>query len=242
MGRLEGKIAIVTGGGSGMGASHCRRFVREGAKVICTDINVKGGRAVADELGEACLFVEHDVADGESWRNVCEEAERVGPVSILVNNAGVVAENTFTEVSDAEYNRVIAINQTGVFLGCRAVVPLMERAGGGSIVNISSVAGLCGFPKGVVYCTSKFAVRGLSKALAVEVAKLNIRVNSVHPGVIRTPMASAADTPGLVEPLIPMGRIGEPEELTNLVLFLASDEASYCTGAEFIADGGLSAP
>lgn len=241
MGRLEGKIAIVTGGGSGMGASHCRRFVREGAMVICTDIDTAGGNAVAAELGDACRFVKHDVASAESWQRVCEEAERLGPVSILVNNAGVTFEAPIAEFSEEMYNKIVAVNQTGTFLGCRAVVPLMQRAGGGSIVNISSVAGLCGFDKGAVYCASKFAVRGLSKALAVELGKLGIRVNSVHPGVVRTPMIEGTDAPQLVQPMIPLRRISEPEELTNLVLFLASDEASYCTGAEFVADGGLSA-
>lgn len=239
MARLAGKIAIVTGGGSGMGASHCRRFVQEGARVICTDINAAGGTRLVEELGDACRFVEHDVSSAESWRTVCDIAESLGPVSILVNNAGVAFEAPITQLTEEQYNRVISINQTGTFLGCRAVVPLMLKAGGGSIVNISSLAGLYGYPNATAYCASKFAVRGMTKALAVELAKDNIRVNSVHPGVVRTPMMAGSDTPQQVLGMIPMGRVAEPEELTNLVLFLASDEASYCTGAEFIADGGL---
>lgn len=240
MGRLEGKIAIVTGGSSGMGASHCRRFVQEGAQVICTDINADAGGRLAKELGDACLFVQHDVSSADSWRQVCDAAEGVGSISILVNNAGVAFEAPITQFPEEQYNRVISINQNGTFLGCRAVVPLMLKAGGGSIVNISSLAGLNGYPNATAYCASKFAVRGMTKALAVELGKDNIRVNSVHPGVVQTPMIAGSDAPAAVTPMIPLGRVAQPEELTNLVLFLASDEASYCTGAEFIADGGLS--
>lgn len=241
MGRLNGKVAIVTGGGSGMGASHCRRFVAEGARVICTDLNEDGGNAVAAELGDACSFVRHDVSDTESWAEVCTAAERVGAVNVLVNNAGVLGESPIADFSDELFDHVVSINQTGVFKGCRAVTPLMRRAGGGSIVNISSLAGLSGFANGAAYCASKYGVRGLSQVLAVELGRENIRVNSIYPGVIQTPMIEGRDVPRMVAPHIPLGRLGRPEEVTAMVLFLASDEASYCSGGEFVVDGGLHA-
>lgn len=242
MGRLSGKIAIISGAASGMGTSHARMFVAEGAKVVLTDIAEEAGAAIAAELGENAAFIRHDVTSAADWAAaVAFTEERFGPVSVLVNNVGVSREGAITEVSEDDYNHIVTINQTSMFLGIRATVPSLRKAGGGSIVNISSAAGLVGFPNGSIYCASKFAVRGLSKALALELASDNIRVNSVHPGVIRTPMVEGLDVPAAVAPIIPLKRIGEPAEISYLVLFLASDEASYCTGGEFTADGGLTA-
>lgn len=241
MGRLLNKNAIITGAARGMGAAHARLFIAEGATVTLSDLREDEGRALAAELGSSAQFVCHDVASAAGWAETAAAAERFGPVTILVNNAGISVEGPIAEFSDEDYDRVIATNQTSVFMGCRAVVPSMRRAGIGSIVNISSAAGLVGFPNGAAYCASKFAVRGLTKAFAMELASEGIRVNSVHPGVVETPMVGGLDVPALVVPTVPLGRIGQPADIAHLVLYLASDESGYCTGSEFIADGGLTA-
>ncbi|OZT76771.1 SDR family NAD(P)-dependent oxidoreductase [Salinicoccus roseus] len=240
---LSKKVAIITGGARGMGESHVRRFIEEGAKVVFTDINTSAGEALAEELGGNAVFVEHDVTDADGWKAVVDQAESAfGPVNVLVNNAGISMSKTIFEMTEAEYRKIIDINQVSVFLGIKAVLPSMQKAEGGSIVNISSMNGIVGGAPG--YTDSKFAVRGLTKAAAIQLGGLGIRVNSVHPGVIETPMVSEGDAVEQIREFakqIPMKRTAQSEEVTNMVAFLASDEASYSTGSEFIIDGGLTA-
>lgn len=245
MGRLDGKVVIITGASQGMGTSHAKVMVREGAKVILTDLNEKDGQAVADSLGDAALFVRHNVGELESWESVVEAGEECfGTVNVLVNNAGIIGEiGSTTEFTEADYRKVFEVNELGVFLGMRAVLPSMLRAGVGSIVNVSSIAGMVaivGSPN-LAYVGTKFAVRGMTKQVAIEYGARNIRANSVHPGYIRTPMMAAAtdEEGGGAMDVIPLKRLAEPEEVSNLVLFLASDESSFITGAEHIIDGGM---
>lgn len=243
MDRLKNKVAIVTGGASGMGASHVRLFAEEGAKVVLTDINVEAGEALAEELGEHVHFIKQDVTSEDDWNNVIAETEKTfGPVNVLVNNAGISKSIPLLEMTEAQYRQILDINQVSVFLGIKAVVPSMQKAGEGSIVNISSLNGIVGGAIG--YTDTKFAVRGITKAAALQLAGYSIRVNSVHPGVIETPMLSegdAAEQIAAVVKQIPSQRMAQPEEVSNMVLFLASDESSYSTGSEFIIDGGLTA-
>lgn len=243
MGRLDGKVAIITGGAGGMGKKHAEFFIREGAKVVVADLESSQGQTVADDLGENAIFVAFDVTDESSWESLVNKSEDAfGPVTILVNNAGIVKQNSIENTSLEEYRQTIHINQDGVFLGMKHVLPSMKKAENGSIINISSVAGIVGGASNLAYTASKFAVRGMTKAAAAEFAEFGIRVNSVHPGVIRTPMTEQEGVKELVREMekdIPLKRIAEPEEITNLVLYLASDESSYSTGTEFIADGGL---
>lgn len=243
MARLSEKVAIITGGARGMGEAHVRRFVEEGAKVVFTDINEELGEKLAEELGGKAVFVKHDVTDQGGWAEVVEKTEtEFGPVNILVNNAGISMSKTIFEMTEEEYRRIIDINQVSVFLGIKAVLSSMQKAEGGSIVNISSMNGLVGGAPG--YTDSKFAVRGLTKAAALQLGTLGIRVNSVHPGVIETPMVSEGDAVEQIKQFaaqIPMQRMAQAEEVTNMVLFLASDEASYSTGSEFVIDGGMTA-
>lgn len=248
MGRLAGKVAIITGAAQGMGAAHVRRFVAEGASVALTDINLQAGRALAAELGDRAYFASLDVTSGADWERIVAQTEsRFGPVTALVNNAGVIGPViATTELTERDYLSVCAINQTGVFLGMKHVIPSMLRAGGGSIVNISSIAGLVaifGTPN-PAYTASKFAVRGLTKHVAIEYAARNIRVNSVHPGYIKTQMMTASLTEEqivIASGSVPVKRVADPSEVSNLVLFLASDESGFITGAEHVIDGGLTA-
>ena len=247
MGRLSGKVAIITGAAQGMGESHAKAFVAEGAKVILTDINEAGGSALAKGLGSDALFIAQDVTSEAGWATVVAQGEaRFGTVNVLVNNAGVlgkIAETT--EFSLEDYQSVCAVNQVAVYLGMRAVLPSMIKAGGGSIVNISSIAGLVaiyGAPN-LAYVASKFAVRGMTKQIAVEYGLRKIRCNSIHPGYIKTPMMAAAtdEEGGEATKMIPLGRLAECSEVSNLAIFLASDESSYITGMEHIVDGGMTA-
>ena len=243
MTRLEGKVAIITGAAQGMGAAHAKLFVEQGAKVVLTDLNEEKGQAFAAELGENALFVKQNVANEEDWATVVATAEeKFGPVNVLVNNAGITMAKPMMQTTVEEYRRIVEINQVSVFLGMKAVLPSMQKAGGGSIVNVSSMNGLVAGAIG--YTDTKFAVRGMTKAAAMEAAHYNVRVNSVHPGVIATPMVVQEDTKAAVEEFakhIPLGRVAQPEEVSNMVLFLASDESSYSTGSEFVIDGGMTA-
>lgn len=243
MARLEGKVAIITGAAQGMGASHAKKFIEEGAKVVLTDLNEEKGQALSAELGDNALFIRQNVTSEEDWAHVVAETEKAfGPVSILVNNAGISVAKSILQTTLEEYRRIVEINQVSVFLGMKAVIPSMQKTVGGSIVNISSMNGLVAGAIG--YTDTKFAVRGMTKAAAIECAHYGIRVNSVHPGVIATPMIVQEDSKALIEEFaktIPLKRMAESEEVSNMVLFLASEESSYSTGSEFVIDGGLTA-
>lgn len=247
MNRLAGKVAIITGASQGMGAAHARAFVAQGAKVVLGDLNERAGDKLAAELGPDAIFVKQDVSNGADWKRILAEGQRrFGTINVLVNNAGILGTlAATTELPEAEFLRVCSINQTGVFLGMQSVLPGMIASGGGAIVNISSIAGLvaiCGAPN-LAYVASKFAVRGMSKQVAVEYGDKNIRVNSVHPGYIKTPMMVAAtdETGGGALTQIPLRRMAEAAEVSNLVVFLASDESSFITGTEHVIDGGMTA-
>lgn len=241
--RLKDKVALITGGAAGMGETHVRLFIEEGAKVVLTDINEEKGQQLANELGDNAHFIQHDVTDEDGWIKVVKEAEeKYGAIHVLVNNAGISPVLSLENSTLEDYKNVVQINQISVFLGMKYVLPSMKKVDHGSIINISSINGLTG---GVIgYTDTKFAVRGMTKAAAKELAQYNIRVNSVHPGVINTPMvqesAAFEQIQAMVE-MIPMKRMAEANEISQLVLFLASDDSSYSTGAEFIADGGITA-
>jgi 3alpha(or 20beta)-hydroxysteroid dehydrogenase len=247
MGKLDGKVAIITGAAQGMGEAHARRFVAEGAKVALTDLNEERGEKIAAELGANALFIKHDVTSLDEWRRVLEETEAAfGPVTILVNNAGILGPIAdVVSISEEDYLKVIAVNQHSQFYGMKTVIPSMRQAGGGTIVNISSTAGMVsivGAPN-LAYVGSKFASRGMTKQVAVQFGPDQIRVNSVHPGYIKTPMMEAATDAegGGIASTVPIRRMAEPDEVSNLVLFLASDESSYISGMEHVIDGGLTA-
>jgi len=243
MGRLDGKVAIVSGGARGQGAEEGALFAREGADVVLTD--------VLDEEGEKCAaaigahYLHHDVTSEADWGRVVAATEkRHGRIDVLVNNAGIFQSASLEATELADYRRVIEVNQIGVFLGMRAVAPAMKRGGAGSIVNISSVAGLEGQPRTIAYSASKWAVRGMTKVAAAELGRYGIRVNSIHPGLIDTEMMR--ELPAIqqgkldkVNRLILLGRPAKAEEVAQLALFLASDESSYCTNSEFVVDGGV---
>ena len=243
--RLKDKVAIITGGASGMGAAHVRRFVKEGANVVFTDILEKEGEALALEVGENARFIRQDVTKSSEWEKVVAETNAVfGRIDILVNNAAILLLKPLEEVTEEEYRKVVDINQVSVFLGMKAVLPLMRKARSGSVVNISSASGINGNLHGIAYNASKFAVRGMTKVAALEYGEYGVRINSIHPGVIRTPMTIKGhilDNSEEVANSIPLRRVSEPEEVTNLVLYLASDESSFSTGSEFIVDGGTTA-
>lgn len=248
MSRLAGKIAIITGASQGMGEAHARRFVAEGASVVLADLNAEAGQKLAAELGIRAMFVRLDVASEAGWKEIIALTEaRFGPVTVLVNNAGITGPiAATTDFSEEEYQKVCQINQTAVFLGMKHAIPSMLKAGSGSIVNISSISGIVaiyGTPN-AAYAASKFAVRGLTKFVAIEYAAQKIRANSVHPGYIRTPMMTASLTPEqivIASESVPVKRPGEPSEVSDLVVFLASDEATFITATEHVIDGGLTA-
>ena len=243
MGRLEGKVALITGGARGQGEAEARLFASEGAKVLIADVLDEEGAKVAAEIGEAAHYIHLDVTQEDDWQAAVERAvASFGKLDVLVNNAGIVRTGLMESMELASYREVVNVNQFGVFLGMRAVVAPMREAGGGSIVNISSNAGLEGVEGVVAYVASKWAVRGMTKTAAIELGRYGIRVNSVHPGGVDTPMISGEELAGADQDAAfasqPIARIGRPEEIALLVLFLASDEASYTTGAEVSADGG----
>lgn len=245
MNRLENKVAIITGGASGMGESHVRAFLDEGAKVVFTDLDEESGKKIESEFDDNVLFVKHDVTDPSAWDDVIKKAnDKFGEIDILVNNAGIVITKSFEDHTLEVYQKTLDVNQHAIFYGMQKVLPSMKKAGGGSIINISSLSGLIAGPLQFAYVTSKFAVRGMSKAAATELAQYNIRVNSVHPGVIETPIIETPETQESIKDLIemiPMGRTAQADEVSKLVVFLASDESSYSTASEFIIDGGLHA-
>jgi 3alpha(or 20beta)-hydroxysteroid dehydrogenase len=237
MGRVDGKVVLISGGAQGMGASHAQMLVAEGAKVVIGDILDDKGNALADELGEAARYVPLDVTEADQWDAAVAVANNeFGGLTGLVNNAGIVALGKIGKFDMAKWQKVIDVNLTGTFLGMQAVVASMKAAGSGSIINVSSIEGLRGAPMVHPYVASKWAVRGLSKSAAIELGKFNIRVNSIHPGFIRTPM-----TKHFPEDMVttPLGRPGQSPEVSTFVIFLISDESSYATGSEFVMDGGL---
>ncbi|MCU1503274.1 MAG: 3-oxoacyl-[acyl-carrier protein] reductase [Ilumatobacteraceae bacterium] len=245
MGRLDGKVAIVTGGARGQGGAEAALFRSEGAEVVITDVLRDEGHAHAEAIG--ATFLAHDVRSEEEWAEVVRQTlERHGHIDALVNNAGIFQRAKLVDTDLAMYRKIIEVNQIGVFLGMRAVVPTMIEQQSGAIVNISSVAGLRGSPGGFAYGASKFAVTGMTKSASMELARYGVRVNSIHPGMIETDMMDVV-TGGNAErhdkfaSSVPLKRPAEPTEVAALALFLASDESSYCTGSEFVIDGGMTA-
>jgi 3alpha(or 20beta)-hydroxysteroid dehydrogenase len=250
MGRLDGKVALITGAARGQGEAEARLFADEGAKVVLGDVLDADGERVAASIGaERAIFRRHDVSNEESWHAfVAAATERFGPPDVLVNNAGILLIAPIASMTLEQYRKVIDVNQIGCFLGMRAVVPSMSARGGGAIVNISSTCGLQGTAGLAAYVSSKFAIRGMTKTAAIELGPLHIRVNVICPGGIDTHMGRGDDfgLPATVDPEtpnffagLPIPRIGRPEEVARAAVFLASDEASYCTGAELLVDGGM---
>jgi len=250
--RLKDKVVLVSGGASGIGAETARLVLREGGKAVLADRDETKGRALATELGKAALFVPLDVTQEAAWQKaVTTTVETYGGLHGLLNSAGIGVRNSIEDCSLADYRRVNDINSMGTFLGCKHAVPAMKKSGGGSIVNISSVLGLRGSSYAMAYCASKGAVRALTKNVALYCAqmKYNIRCNSVHPGYIDTPMVAPRLSQTVdnmtgrqwLEELHPLGRLGQPVEVANMILFLLSDESSFSTGSEFVCDGGLTA-
>jgi len=246
MNRLAGKVALISGGARGQGEAEARLFASEGAKVVIADVLDEAGEKVSSEIGEAARYLHLDVTSEDDWARVVEATVAAfGRLDILINNAGIVRTGYIEQHTLDDYMAVVNVNQVGVFLGLRAVVAAMRESGGGSIVNISSNAGLEGVEGVVGYVASKWAVRGMTKTAAIELGQYGIRVNSVHPGGVDTPMIGGDELGHMAErdPFKdqPIARISQPVEIARLVLFLASDESSYSTGSEFIADGGRTA-
>lgn len=250
MGRLDGKVALISGGARGQGATEARLFAREGAKVVFGDILDEAGRQVEAEMraaGGEATYVHLDVTNEDHWRTAVDSAvQRYDKLNILVNNAGILLRKAIEEMTVEEWDRIMAINLKGVFLGTKYAIPAMRRAGGGSIINISSTAGLVGSPGGSsAYIATKGGVRLFTKATAIQHAKDKIRCNSVHPGPIATEMIKdTLENPDLWAQRLrrlPLGRAGTPEDVAYGVLYLASDESSYVTGSELVIDGGTTA-
>lgn len=244
MKRLADKVALITGGARGQGEAEARLFVAEGARVVIGDMLEDEGRKLAAELGDAAVFQRMDVTQEADWQAAVKTAQsRFGRLDILVNNAGILRMAPMDEMSLAEYRKVIEVNQVGTWLGMKSAAPALKAAGGGAIVNISSVGGMEGISGGSAYVASKFAVRGMTKVAALELGRHGIRVNSVHPGGVDTVMARPPELadmdPSDLYRTLPLGRIGRPTEIAQLVLFLVSEQSAYCTGSEFIADGGM---
>jgi len=246
MGRLDGKVAIVTGAARGQGEAISRRFVNEGASVVLADVSDAEGKVLADELGESTRYVHHDVTSEASWDDaVRTTVDAFGALNVLVNNAGILKWSPMHKLALEDYMSVIRVNQVGCFLGMKAVIASMREAGGGSIINQSSTSGLEGMAGVIAYSASKFAVRGMTKTAAIELGRFGIRVNAVCPGGINTQMGNPFEQEG--EELQrnyasnPIPRIGEPDEVAGIMVFLASDESSFCTGADFVVDGGYTA-
>jgi 3(or 17)beta-hydroxysteroid dehydrogenase len=252
MNRLDGKVCLITGGASGIGRGSARKLVAEGARVVIADRNVEGGAAVAAELGAPHRFEPLDVTDEAAWTRVVEATVAAfGRLDVLVNSAGIAVWGNIERLSLAEWRQQHAVNADGTFLGCRAAIGAMKTTGGGSIINLSSVAGLIGVADAAAYCSSKGAVRLLSKSVALHCARAgyNIRCNSVHPSFIDTPMVDSvvegakdqAKMRAMVERAAPLGRLGHVDDVANLIVFLASEESKFITGSELVVDGGLTA-
>lgn len=245
---VEGKVAVVTGAGAGIGRATAARFARYGAKVVVTDVKAAEGEETAGKIvadGGNAIFLAHDVASEDGWKQVLAQTkDHFGGIDVLVNNAGIYFISPVTETTVEQWNRLFAINVTGVFLGAKHLIPYLVERGGGSIINLSSVAGLLGAAGHACYGASKGAVRILTKDLAAELGDRNIRVNSIHPTYVKTAMADygAAQAGKTLEELgrdmSALGRLAEPEDVANVIVFLASDESRYLTGAEFVVDGG----
>ena len=245
MGKLDGKVAIVTGGARGQGGAEAALFRSEGAEVVITDVLAEVGEAHAKDIG--ATFIAHDVRSEEEWAEVVRQTlERHGRLDVLVNNAGIFQRAKLLDTSLEDYRRIVDVNQVGVFLGMRAVAPPMIEQQSGSIINISSVAGLVASPGAIAYGASKFAVTGMTKTASLELARFNVRVNSIHPGMIETDMMTEVTGGDAVRhdkfaANVPLRRPAEPEEVASLALFLASDDSRYSTGSEFVIDGGMTA-
>jgi 3alpha(or 20beta)-hydroxysteroid dehydrogenase len=237
MGRLSGKIALVSGGSRGMGAAHARAIVANDGKVVIGDILEAEGTALARELGGAARFIRLDITKAGDWEAAVTLAvTEFGGLNVLVNNAGIAHKPTVLEdVTEAEWNTMIGINLTGQFLGIKAALAALKASTPSSIINVSSIAGLVGFAGTHAYVAAKFGLRGLTKSVAAELGASGVRANSIHPGVIRTPILAGMDASSVTGVL---NRLAEPEEVSGLVVYLASDESSYCTGSEFVVDGG----
>jgi len=245
MGAVDGKVAIVTGGARGQGAAQARLLAKSGAAVVITDLRADEGNAVAAGIGGDARFIGHDVTDEAGWQAVVDSTlSAFGRIDILVNNAGIVAFGAVQDTSRTEFERVVQVNMIGAFLGLRAVHPAMKQAGGGSIVNVASIAAGKGARGMAAYGASKWGLRGLARYAAQDFAADRIRVNTILPGLIDTPMTAESAPPGKIDQVmagIPMKRMGTPEEVAELVLFLASDAAAFITGAEISVDGGATA-
>jgi 3alpha(or 20beta)-hydroxysteroid dehydrogenase len=245
--RLQEKVALITGAAGGIGAATARRFAAEGASLLLTDADARGAQTLATELGECALARGHDVSSEQDWdAAVAWALQTHGRIDVLVNNAGVFLAAPLAETTLEDFRRVLDVNVLGVFLGMRAVAPAMSERGAGSIINLSSLAGLTGGPYLTAYSASKWAVRGMTKVVAKELARFRVRVNSLHPGQIDTEMNTRQRerTPELIDKLIkgiPLGRIGDPREVADAAVYLASDESAYVTGSELVIDGGVSA-
>ena len=240
---LKDKVCIITGGAQGMGEFHARRFVEEGAKLVITDLNEEKGNEVAKDIGENCIFIKQDVSSEDDWDKVITETkEKFGKIDVLVNNAGVGVFKDILDITKDDMDFIYKVNQLGLFLGVKKVGEVMKEQGSGSIINISSVDGIVSAPTATAYAASKHAVEGITKSAAIDLGQFNIRVNTVCPGIIKTPMTSQDDVEAYLEELektIPLRRRGEPEESTGPVLFLASDDSTYVTGTHIIIDGGM---
>jgi 3alpha(or 20beta)-hydroxysteroid dehydrogenase len=242
--RLNDKVALITGAARGQGAAEARLFAAEGAQVVIADILDDDGKALAAEIGTRAEYVSLDVRDESAWGAVVADIEKKhGKLSVLVNNAGVLHAAPLLETKLEDFERVVAVNQQGCFLGMKVGGASMARSGGGSIINISSSGGIVGVPQAVSYTGSKFAIRGMTKTAAMDLGKHKIRVNSIHPGSIDTPMTRVEghfdDIMDEFCKKLPIPRVGTPEDIARMALFLASDESSYCSGAEFVVDGGM---
>jgi 3alpha(or 20beta)-hydroxysteroid dehydrogenase len=241
-GRLVGKVAIVTGAAQGMGAAYARAMLAEGACVLAGDVRDELGSALVDELGASATYLHLDVTQEPDWIRAVALAEATyGTVTTLVNNAGIITLHPLEAATEAEYRSVIDVNQVGVFLGMKAVIPAMRRAGGGSIINVSSTSGVIAFPNTVAYVASKFAVRGMTKVAALELGPAGIRVNAICPGEVATQMSASLQRAATPADHIPLRRIAQADEIAPLAVFLASDESGFVTGTEYLIDGGYTA-